>query len=291
MIENNDYFGDIGMALSCSFFLKGALEEYKDHIYHVDDDMVCFIYEWNKVLFDLARDSKYKHVVGEIGYNLLKFSSLRKNFAQQCIKDAPDIAVQSLHYALRFDESVRFLKTKYSCDKNLRFVDLGCGLSPLVAVFQMKYNSDDVYCIDIIPEISDLYTNVSYQLCGKIPSFIDWGLAQKMAAKGDLNAIVSVGCLPHMPIQAQKEYMKIINEKFDNFFVEIKYNHRDNIPDSANAFNVPELQSFVDDVKNISDIKTVAYRNSFKYISKFLHAKPNRRDFLINQSRSLFLSR
>ena len=93
-----------------------------------------------------------------------------------------------------------------------------------------------------------------------------------------------------MPMETQKEYMKQINEKFDNFFVEIKYTKQDGIENAENAFSLSDLQDLCLDFENIMDVEMAAVRNALSYLRKFMHAKPNRADF-INNCRSLFLSR
>lgn len=284
-------FGKIGMAFSCTLFLEAALKKYKNYAASVDEDTFKIINEWNKILISLLKDNKYSSALGTIGNELISQKHLCQKFVQKCVEHAPDVSVQSLHYALRFNENMKFLNDKYKLHNKLNFVDLGCGLSPLATVYQTKYDLDRVYCIDIVPEIADLYTNASYRLNGKIPLFINWDLAQNISEQGDLDTLVSIGCLPHMSIQLQKEYMKIINDKFSNFFIEIKYKKQEDIKNSDNAFSIQELQKLRLGAENVSNIETVAIRNCLSYLSKFVHAKPDRRDFLANQSRSLFLSR
>ena len=285
---DKNYFGTIGMALSCTLFLAGALKKYKNYVMPVDVDMIRTIDEWNKVLISLLQDKKYKSQLGDLGNKLVAYSSRCKDFSVRCVEDAPDASVQGLHYVLRFQENVKYLNSKYNAD--LCFCDFGCGLSPLAVVFQQKYNLQDVYCVDIVPEIADLYTDAAYKLTGKIPSFIDWAEVQKLSGK-KINTITSIGCLPHMSKEVQKEYMKIINKKFHNFFLEIKYKKSDNVPNADNAFTLRELQELRVDVENVTDIETAMIRICLNYIRKFVRAKPDRRDFLINQSRCLFLSR
>lgn len=287
VVKNN--FGSIGMALSCTLFLEGALNKYKKYTVSVNDDTVLLIKEWNNVLISLLIDPRYKTMLGNIGNKLIKFKSKCQDYAARCVDDAPDVNVQSLHYALRFQENIKFLNRKIKENERLSFVDFGCGLSPLSIVMQNEYSLVNTYCIDIVPEIADLYTNASYQLIGKIPEFIDWECAK--SENNDVNTIVSVGCLPHMPLNAQKEYLKTINKKFENFFLEIKYKKQDGIANSENAFSLMDLQKLRIDVDNVTDIETAMIKNSLIYLSKFVHAKPERKDFLINQSRSLFLSR
>ena len=148
----------------------------------------------------------------------------------------------------------------------------------------MKYGIDELYCIDIVPAICDLYGAASLKLTGKSPKFIDWNCAQKMSGKDGLNTLISVGCLPHLPIKTQTEYLGDINNKFANFFVEIKYKNNSCIQNSDNAFSINELQNLKQCANNVK------YKN-FGYMSKFIHAQPARRDFFVSQSRSLFLCR
>ena len=174
------------------------------------------------------------------------------------------------------------------------FCDLGCGLSPLGAVFQLKYNLPDVYCVDVAPEIADLYTEAAYKLGGKLPSFVGWDVAKRLAKKDTdvaLNTVVSVGCLPHMNLDTQKRYLHDINNKFENFFVEIKYKQQDGVRGEDNAFSLYDLQKLRLDVENVNNIETAVIRNAIKYLRRFIKLKDNRKDFLEDNSRSLFLSR
>ena len=288
MVEKKD-FGSIGMALSCTLFLEGALKKYKKYTVSVNEDTVLLIKEWNNVLISLLVDQRYKTMLGDIGNKLVKFKSRCQDYAARCVDDAPDVNVQSLHYALRFQENIKFLNRKIEENERLSFIDFGCGLSPLSVVVQNEYSLVNCYCIDIVPEIADLYTNASYQLIGKIPNFIKWDDAK--SENNEINTISSVGCLPHMPLDIQKEYLKIINKRFENFFLEIKYKKQDSVKNSEKAFSLQDLQKLRIDVDNVTDIETAMIKNSLSYLSKFVHAKPDRMDFLINQSRSLFLSR
>ena len=288
MTEKID-FGSIGMAFSCTLFLEAALRKYSRYASSIDKEKVSLIHEWNLVLVSLLKDPRYKTMLGDIGNKLVKYTNRHYDFSQKCVDDAPDVNVQSLHYALRFQENIRFIDKKYAADINIVPCDIGCGLSPLTIILQNQYDLKDVYCIDIVPEIADLYTNASYQLTGKIPTFIDWDSAKCMSGK--INTINSVGCFPHMSLDGQKEYIKAINKSFANFFIEIKYKKQDGIANSENAFSLQDLQKLRIDVDNVTDIETAMIRNSLTYLSRFVHARPERKDFLINQSRSLFLSR
>lgn len=288
MTEKID-FGSIGMALSCTLFLEAALRKYSIYATSVDKEKQSMIHEWNLVLISLLKDPRYKTMLGDIGNKLIKYINRNSNFSQKCVNDAPDVNVQSLHYALRFQENIRFIDKKYATEANIVPCDIGCGLSPLTIILQNQYNMKDVYCIDIVPEIADLYTNAAYQLTGNIPTFIDWGSAKNMSEK--INTINSVGCFPHMPLDIQKKYMKIINKSFPNFFIEIKYKKREDLRNSENAFGLSDLQNLSIDVDNVTDIETAMIKNSLSYLGKFVRARPNSKDFLVEQSRSLFLSR
>ena len=107
-MSNIDYFGKIGMALSCTIFLEGGLKKYKKYTALVDADMLCLIGEWNKILLSLLKNGKYRLDLGRIGNKLLKRTPELDSFVPRCIEECYDISVQSLHYALRFQESALF---------------------------------------------------------------------------------------------------------------------------------------------------------------------------------------
>lgn len=79
MTSDND-FGSIGMALSCTLFLEGALLKYK-----FDDDALNIIKQWNTVLISLLKDDKYKLMLGPIGNHLLRSISRIKNYIPLCV--------------------------------------------------------------------------------------------------------------------------------------------------------------------------------------------------------------
>lgn len=290
-MTEKDYFGTIGIPLSCTLFLEGALKKYNRSTHSVDSDILNLVKDWNKILLSLLKDNIYKPALGILGNKLINRASSRKSFIPRCIEEAHDVSVQSLHYALRFSESVSFLKNKLQKDANLEFCDLGCGLSPLAAVFQAQYNLSNTYCIDTTPEIADLYTTAAYKLGGHIPKFIDWNTAKQMSSNNGLNTIVSLGCLPHMKLDTQKQYLRDINKVFTNFFIEIKYTNQSDTPGSNGIFTLKELQKMRLEVENIDNIETAAIRNSMRYMSAFVRLKSDRTDFLGNSCRSLFLSR
>lgn len=286
-----DYYGSISVALSCTLFLECALKKYKKDSSIIDDDTMRLIKEWNIILLSLLKDTKYKHCLGLLGNKLINSMSRNNGFIPRCIVGAHDVSVQSLHYVLRFQESISFLNNKIQKSMNTSFCDLGCGLSPLSAVFQTKYNLSDVYCIDVIPEIADIYTDAAYKLGGKMPTFISWDDAKRKTYDSKLNMLVSVGCLPHMSIEEQKQYLRDINKFFDNFFVEIKYKNKDGILDTEGVFSLEELRKLRLNVENVDDIETAAIRNCMRYMLGFIRLRADRKDFLVDHSRSLFLSR
>lgn len=283
---------NIDMALSCSLFLEGALKKYKKYAVSVDADMMRVIREWNRVLLSVLKEKSYDKLLGTVGQKLIINVHKYQDFVLRCVDDAYDVAVQSLHYALRFQENVQYLKGKYNSGSDIVFCDLGCGFSPLSVAFQNEYDLSNVYCIDVVPEIADIYTIVANKMCNKAPEFIDWESAQKMAIDGDINTLNAVGCLPHMPLDMQKKYMLAVNKKFPNFFLEIKYKTQDMVPNSKQAFSLLDLQKIKIDVKNVSDVETAMIGSSIRYMFRFVHSKPDRiNDFLVERTRSLFLSR
>ena len=291
MSVKDNYFGSIGMALSCSLFLEGALKRYKNFTCDVDEDMMSLIKEWNIILLSILKDDKYKAILGVAGSKLIKNICEYKGFVDKCVSGAPDVSLQSLHYSLRFQESVSFLKGKRNNDGGLKFCDLGCGLNPLGIIFQERYNLSSVYCVDVSSEITDLYALAANSLCGKSPEFVAWGNAKQLSCKDGLNTVISVGCLPHMNLGVQKQYLSDINRFFDNFFVEIKYKKQEDCINSNDAFSIKELQKLRLEIGAVDNIETAMIRNSMRYLFKFIHSKPNYKEFLVNRSRSLFLSR
>lgn len=279
------------MALSCTLFLEGALKKYRKYTDNVDDDMMALIKEWNIVLLSILKNNKYNSELGIAGSKLLKNIYKDTRFVEKCVSDAPDASLQALHYALRFQQCTSFLNDKIKNNRILTFCDLGCGLTPLAAVFQTKYNLSDIYCIDVSSYVADLYVLASHILSGKIPEFINWEEAKQKTCQKDLNTVVSVGCLPHMKLDVQKEYLRDINAKFDNFFVEIKYKKQEDVSGADRGFSIQELQKMRLEIENVDGIETAMIRNSISYLFKFVHSKPNYRNFLLNRSRSLFLSR
>ena len=283
---------NIDMALSCTLFLECALKKYKNYAVSVDADMMRIIHEWNRVLVSVLKEEPYNKLLGTVGRKLIINIHGYQDFVPRCVDGAFDVSVQSLHYALRFQENVQYLKEKYNSGSDIVFCDLGCGFSPLSVVLQNEYNLGNVYCIDIVPEVAEIYTTVANKMYGKNPDFVDWKSAQKMAADGDINTLNAVGCLPHMPLDVQKKYMMAANKKFPNFFLEIKYKKQEKVPNSKQAFSLLDLQKMKMDVKNVSDVETAMIGSSMRYMFRFVHSKPDRiNDFLVERTRSLFLSR
>ena len=284
-------FGTVGMALSCTLFLEQALINYRDYTRFIDNETIDIIHKWNKHLLYVLKDSKYDTLLGDTGKKLVQYTSEDKKFITRCITTAKDVTTQSLYYVLRFDESVGFLRDKYRNNPRLTFCDLGVGLSPLPIVFQTQYNIKGIYCIDVVPEIADIYQTTAKYCDIKSPEFIDWESAQTMGKSHQISTIVSVGCLPHIPMELQKKYLQSINALFDYFFIEIKYaTTLENKEKNDKAFCLHELQKLRMDVKNVTDVESEMIHRAIRYLRNFIRAKPNRIDF-VSEYRSLFLSR
>ena len=110
-----------------------------------------------------------------------------------------------------------------------------------------------------------------------------------MAADGELNTIVAMGILPYIKLDDQVSRLKYINNNFQNFLVEIKYNNNAETA-GENVFDLARLQKLRLMVENAQTLETAMIQNSLRYLHKFMCAMPGRRYFLAND-RSLFLSR
>lgn len=288
MENNKEKFGLMDIPLSCSMFLEPALKKYSLHVAPVSKELKKYIHEWNLALIDIVKSSKYKVHLGDMGNKILSNTLKSETFPSKCVEHAANVPLHSLHYAIRFSESVNFLQKKIKTDSDIKFVDLGCGFSPFAPAMQCEYNLEDVYCIDV-PLIADVYMSVAEKVGGRAPQSISWSKAKDMASNGDLNTIVAMGVLPYMEMEEQVSRLKFINSKFQNFLVEIKYN---NNGESAgkNVFDLKRLQKLKMDVENTQTLETALIQNSLRYLHKFMCAMPGKRYFLAND-RSLFLSR
>ena len=140
-----------------------------------------------------------------------------------------------------------------------------------------------------MPEIIDVYTQVSERVCGRAPRSISWADACAMASSKKLDTIVAMGVLPYIDLNEQITRLKFINTNFRNFLVEIKYNNNAATA-GENVFNLDQLQRLRMSAENAQTLETTLIRNSLRYAHKFMCAMPGKRYFLAND-RSLFLSR
>ncbi len=281
--------GLMDIPLSCSMFLEPALNKYVRNIEPLSRETKHFVHEWNLALVDILKTSRYSGALGELGRKILSRTIKSDNFPTKCVETAQNVPLHSLHYAIRFSESVGFLVKKIRANPNIKFVDFGCGLSPLAPIIQAEYDVSYAYCIDIHPEIIDVYSRASEKVSGRAPCSISWEEAKSMALSKDLNTIVAMGVLPYISLDDQVANLKFINSHFANFLVEIKYNNNAETA-GKNVFDLKRLQKLRLSVENTQTLETRMIQNSLRYLHKFLGAMPGKRYFLDND-RSLFLSR
>ena len=286
--KSESKFGLMDIPLSCSVFLEPALQRYSRNIAPLSNDTKRIVHEWNRALIDVLKTSKYSVHLGDVGRKILRSATKDATFATKCVEFARSVPLHSLHYAIRFTESVHFVSGKIAGASDVRFVDLGCGFSPLAATILSGHNLPDVYCIDM-PEIIDVYTQVSERVCGRAPRSISWADACAMASSKKLDTIVAMGVLPYIDLNEQITRLKFINTNFRNFLVEIKYNNNAATA-GENVFNLDQLQRLRMSAENAQTLETTLIRNSLRYAHKFICAMPGKRYFLAND-RSLFLSR
>lgn len=282
-------YGLMDIPLSCSVFLEPALKKYVSNISPLTYETKKFVHEWNLALMDILKKSRYNIYLGEMGQKILAGTMKSEHFPAKCVETARSVPLHSLHYAIRFSESVDFLSTKIKGGADIKFVDFGCGFSPLAPIIQSEYNISDTYCIDNKPEIIEVYSLVSEKLSGRSPKSVSWETAKQMAASKNLNTIVAMGVLPYIPLEEQVSDLKFINANFPNFLVEIKYNNNsENV--GENVFDLKRLQRLRMSVENTKTIETTMIQNSLRYLHRFMCAMPGKKYFLEND-RSLFLSR
>lgn len=280
-------FGLMDIPVSCSFFMEPALERYKHYIAPISTFTYEYIREWNNALLDVMRSPDLRPHLGETGRKIINGTLERKQFLTECTGRGKQVPAHSLHYALRFSESVKFLSDKIQAGITRGFVDLGAGFSPLAAAIQTEYNTSDAYIIDM-PEIMDAYIRTAELVGGRVPRAITWDEAKDLATSYKLNTIVAMGVLHYMLIPEQVERMKFINSYFPNFLLEIKYNAGKTA--DKHSFDLSQLQALQLQVNSTKTMETTVIQNSLRYLTRFIHAMPNRRQFIEN-SRSLFLSR
>ena len=282
-------FGLMDIPLSCSMFLEPALNKYAGNIVPLSSNTKKFVHEWNIALMAVIKSPKYRRYLGDVGRKILSRTLESERFPIKCVDSAKSVPLHSLHYAIRFSESVRFLADKITANKGIKFVDFGCGFSPLAPVIQSEYKISDSYCIDNKPEIIEVYSLVSEKVAGFSPKSISWQQAKNMALSGNLNTVIAMGVLPYIDIEGQVSCLKFINKNFPNFLIEIKYNNNSSTT-GENVFDLNKLQKLKLDVENANTLETTMIRNSLRYLHRFIAAMPDKRYFLKND-RSLFLSR
>lgn len=282
-------FGLMDIPLSCSMFLEPALNKYAGNIVPLSSNTKKFVHEWNIALMSVIKSPKYRRYLGDVGRKILSRTLESERFPIKCVDSAKSVPLHSLHYAIRFSESVRFLTNKITANKGIKFVDFGCGFSPLAPVIQSEYKISDSYCIDNKPEIIEVYSLVSEKVAGFSPKSISWQQAKNMALSGNLNTVIAMGVLPYIDIEGQVSCLKFINKNFPNFLIEIKYNNNSSTA-GENVFDLNKLQKLKLDVENANTLETTMIRNSLRYLHRFIAAMPDKRYFLKND-RSLFLSR
>ncbi len=289
MVRKKSNFGLMDIPLSCSMFLEPALNKYVRNIEPLSRETKKFVHEWNLALVDILKTSKYSVHLGDVGRKILSRTISSETFPAKCVDTAKNVPLHSLHYAIRFSESMNFLATKIKSGSDVKFVDLGCGFSPLAPIVQSEYNISNAYCIDDKPEIIDVYCRVSEMVSGKTPTSISWDDAKSMASSDTLDTIVAMGVLPYINLDEQVSMLKFINSNFPNFMVEIKYNNNSETA-GENVFDLKRLQKLRLAVENTKTLETTMIQNSLRYLHKFMCAMPDKRYFLAND-RSLFLSR
>lgn len=281
-------FGLMDIPMSCSLFMEPALKRHKHYIAPMSTSIMEYVHEWNIALLEVMNKPAMKRYLGTVGRKIIGSSSRNSTYLSRCVEHAENVPPHSLHYALRFSESAKYLSDKVALGQSHSFVDLGAGLSPLTAAIQTEYNMNGAYIIDELP-IMEAYIHTAELVGGRIPIPITWDDAKEMSMGHTLDAIVAMGVMHYMSLEEQIERMKFINSHIPNFLLEIKYNNGEIAP-NENSFNLQQLQKLRLLVNSTKTLETAVIQNSLRYISNFIRAMPNRRYFLEN-SRSLFLSR
>ncbi len=280
-------FGLMDIPLSCSLFMEPALERHKQYASPISTFTAEYVHEWNIALLDIMKLPCIKNHLGEVGNKILNGSIRSDRYLARCVEGGANVPMHSLHYALRFSESARFLSGKIAGDSGHCFVDLGAGLSPLAAAIQTEYNISGAYIIDD-PVIMEAYIRTAELVGGRVPIPTTWNDAKEMSMSHAMDTVVAMGVLHYMPLDEQIERMRFINSHVPNFLLEIKYN-TGKVKDE-HSFDLTQLQSLRLLVNNTQTLETTMIQNSLRYLSRFIHAMPNQRSYL-EKSRSLFLSR
>ena len=281
-------YGLMDIPMSCSLFMEPALKRHKHYIAPMSSLTKEYVHEWNIALQEVMNLPSKKRHLGDVGRKIIGGSKRNSTYLSRCVERAENVPPHSLHYALRFSESAKFLSDKVGMGQTHRFVDLGAGLSPLAAAIQTEHNMTGAYIIDE-PPIMEAYIQTATLVGGRVPMPITWDDAKEMSMEHTLDTIVAIGVMHYMPLEEQIERMRFINSHIPNFMLEIKYNNGEIAP-NENSFNLSQLQSLRLLVNSTKTLETAVIQNSLRYISNFMRAMPNRRYFLEN-ARSLFLSR
>ena len=286
--------GLIDIPLSCSSFLEPALHCYKPFATETSKEIKDFIYRWNYTLSDTVKDIKNKKILGHFGRYVF-FTNLYYPWLWQTYINASsitdsamaggDMPSWALLYAIRFKISMDFLNQKQASTKNIKFLDFGCGLAPTAAIAKNQMNIQDTYCIELYPEICDVYQQTADKMGIKSPTFIKWDdvLSNK------INTIISMGVFPYMTKSDQRTHFETIYKNIPNFVIEIKYNATTK-KHELNGFSKPELQKIATDIKTQPDLTENTTKNTIKYLNLFCRNLPVERTFIQNH-RCLFLSR
>ena len=280
----------VDIPLSCSLFLEPALGHFKPFVAKTSQKTKDFVHQWNCALVDVIKN---KHdILGDTGQRIVRGMETWPGFLNKCVS-APlscDMPSWSLHYAIRFTESLRFLKQKQqNANNNIMFADYGCGLSPVSIIAKNEYDISNAFCIELSPQIIDVYGAAADKMGVKAPQFIEWKNVVNLTQNNQLNTIIGMGVFPYMSVEEQLKQFRTIYKHIPNFLIEVKYNPNPT-EKVKNSFTLDNLRTIRLTIENVDSLETTVMRNSVRYLSVFRKTLPNERKFIEN-SRSLFLSR
>lgn len=279
----------IDIPLSCSLLLEPALGHFKPFVAKTSKETKDFVHQWNCALLDVIKKDSF--VLGHTGQRIVNGMNRHPNFLKRCVS-APiycDMPSWSLHYAIRFTESLRFLRQKQQKNSEIMFADYGCGLSPVAIIAKNEYDIQNAFCIELSPQIIDLYGSAADKMGVKAPEFIEWKDTVNLTKNNKLNTVIGMGVFPYMPIEEQLKQFRTIYKNIPNFLIEVKYNSNPS-EEVKNSFTLENLRKIRLTIENVDSLETTVLRNSVRYLSVFRKTLPNERRFIEN-CRSLFLSR
>lgn len=282
-------FGPIDIPLSCTLFLEPALRRWARNIAPVSGEITEFIHDWNLCVIETLKMPENINILGPLGKRLMRGTTRFTNYTSLCIARAPDAEMQSLHYAIRFSESVKFLGDKINENPCIKFVDLGCGLSPLATAIASTHTRTVPYCIDTQPQIADIYGQTTKTMGVCEPEFITWDDARNLATNKKLDTVVAMGVFPYMDRKEQIARMKFINENIPNFLIEAKYNSNEKIA-AETTFTPRRLGRLKLEIAHAETIETTMIKNSLRYLHSYMSALATSRAFL-ERDHSIFFSR